>query len=257
MPLTSARLKRTAKQIIRVSKPSAISVAAIYCVLSIILSLLSSRLLNAGFTESRYRWFMSYVQSGQMEQATQILLDMLPSGSEVVVYLLLEVSIAVVAVGFDIFLLRTVRGDNPSFGNLLDGFGFIGRIILLNILTGLFVSLWSILFVIPGIIAAYSYSLSTYLLIDHPEYSVMDCIRESKRMMQGHKAERFSLDLSFLGWMFLILLSSLPGLWLLSGIQIWTVPYMNMTFVLYYEVLRTGGIHPAIPPETDNSNFYL
>ena len=256
MLISSASLKRTAKQIIRISRPNAISVGGIYCILSIILSLLSSRLINAGFTESRYQWFTNYVQNGQMEQAMQILADMLPSSSEVIIYLLLEASIVIVAVGFDIFLLRTVRGDNPSFGNLLDGFGFIGRILLLNILTGIFVSLWSLLFIIPGIIAAYSYSMATYLLIDHPEYSVMDCIRASKHMMRGHKGERFVLDLSFIGWACLISLSAMPGLSILSAVQLWTVPYMNMTFVLYYEVLRTGGIQLPISWESGQDQSY-
>ena len=247
MPLSTAQLKRTAKQMIRQSKPNVITVGAIYCILTIILSILSSRLINSGFTDSKYQWFLSYLENGSMDQAFRVLRDMTPSGGAVAIYLLLEASIAIVAVGFDIFLLRTIRGDSPSVGNLLDGFGFFWRILLINILIDLFVTLWGLLLIIPAIIASYSYSMATYLLIDHPEYSVMDCIRESKRMMRGHKMEFFLLQLSFIGWILLVQLSMLPGMWMLSALQLWTVPYISMTCVLYYEILRTGGVQPVLP----------
>ena len=257
MPLSTAHLKNSAKQIIRHSKPSAIYVGAVYCILNIILSLLSSRLINAGFTAARYEQFVAHMRDEHWEYALRLLWDMMPGPGAVAIYLLLEASISVVSVGFVIFLLRTVRRASPSYGNLLDGFGFIWRILLLDILVYLLIFLWSLLLFIPGIIASYSYCLSTFLLIDHPEYSVLDCIRESKRMMQGHKTERFLLDISFIGWVFLISLSSVvPGLGILAAVQIWTVPYMNMTFTLYYEILRTGSVEAAMPGSV-NDTFNL
>ena len=247
MPLSTAQLKNSAKHIIRNSKPNAVYVGAVYCILNIILSLLSSRLINAGFTAARYEQFVAHMRNEQWEYALRLLQDMMPGPGAMAIYLLLEASISVVSVGFVIFLLHTIRRANPSYGNLLDGFGFIWRILLLDILVCLFISLWGLLFFIPGIIASYSYCLSTFLLIDHPEYSVLDCIRESKRMMQGHKMERFLLDVSFIGWILLISLSSVvPGLGILAAVQIWTVPYMNMTFTLYYEILRTGSLEAAL-----------
>ena len=251
MPLSNSQLKRTAKQLIRQSKPNVIYVAAIYCVLTIILSILSSRLIDAGVTDSRLQWFMTYMDQGSIDQATQVLLSMMPSGSAVLIYLLLEASISIVAVGFNIFLLRTIRRDSPSTGNLLDGFGFFWRILLTSILINLFTVLWGLLLIIPGIIASYSYSMALYLLIDHPEYSVMDCIRESKRMMRGHKMEFFLLQLSFIGWLLLVQLSSLPGMWMLSMVQLWTVPYISMTCALYYEILRTGSVFLALPGQDE------
>lgn len=247
MPLSIAQLKNTAKQVIRQSKPNVIAVGAVYCVLTIILSILSSRLISTGYSDSKYQWFLSYIASGDFDPAIRVLMDMRPSGGAVAIYLLLEASIAIVAVGFNVFLLRTIRGDSPSAGNLLDGFGFFWRILLINILMDLFVALWGLLLVIPGIIASYSYSMALYLLIDHPEYSVMDCIRESKRMMRGHKMEFFILQLSFIGWMLLVQFSVLPGMRILSALQLWTVPYISMTFALYYEILRTGGVHFVLP----------
>ncbi len=251
---SNRELKISARQLIRISKPNVIAVGTVYCLLGIVLSVLSSQIMYGNVTPGRYEQLLNYVSSGAAEQAARVLETMMPGGSSVLIYVLLELCSMVVAVGFNIFLLRTVRGDNPSYGNLLDGFGFFWRILLLNILVDLFVSLWSLLFIVPGVIAALRYSQATLILIDHPEYSVMDCIRASKQMMRGHKGELFWLELSFIGWSLLVSLSSVPGLWFFSGLQVWTVPYMSMTFVLYYEVLRTGRLWnqapagPELPP---------
>jgi len=146
--------------------------------------------------------------------------------------LLIQFVMSIVSVGFVIFLLNTIRGNGPCYGNLLDGFGFPFRIIFLDILTGILIGLWSLLLVVPGIIAMYRYRMAKYLLIDHPEYSILDCLRESKRMMAGRKWDLFLLDLSFLGWS---LLTMFPVIgWL---VQIWTTPYFATTYALYYEQL--------------------
>ena len=110
------------------------------------------------------------------------------------------------------------------------------RLLWLLILEALFVMLWSCLFVVPGIVAAYRYSLAVYIMIDHPELSAMDCIRESKRMTYGYKAQLFKLDLSFILW---LLLSSLPVVG--YAVQVILTPYMETSKVLYYEQIRMQG----------------
>ena len=75
-----------------------------------------------------------------------------------------------------------------------------GRNFLVGFMTELFICLWSLLLVIPGIVKAYSYSMAQYIAADHPEYSWKECIDESRKLMDGHKAELFVLDLSFIGW---------------------------------------------------------
>lgn len=89
--------------------------------------------------------------------------------------------------------------------------------------------LWGLLFVIPGIVASYRYRQALYLLLDHPEMGIMECISESKRMMRGHKAELFILDLSFLGWS---LLTIIPF------VSVYVLPYMQSTYAIYYMHLR-------------------
>ena len=87
--------------------------------------------------------------------------------------------------------------------------------------------------------------MARYLLIDHPEYSVIQCIKESKRMMAGRKWDLFLLDLSFLGWAMLTVFPVIG--WL---VQIWTTPYFATTYALYYEQL--AGHYDA---STDYVNF--
>jgi uncharacterized membrane protein len=102
--------------------------------------------------------------------------------------------------GLALFMLtffRTKRTDNKL---LFEGFSMLGKTILLQIVTTVFIFLWSLLFVIPGIIAAIRYSMAFYILADHPEYTVTQCINESKARMRGNCGKYFVLILSFIGW---------------------------------------------------------
>ena len=102
--------------------------------------------------------------------------------------------------GLALFMLtffRTKRTDNKL---LFEGFSMLGKTILLQIVTTVFIFLWSLLFVIPGIIAAIRYSMAFYILADHPEYTVSQCINESKARMRGNCGKYFVLLLSFIGW---------------------------------------------------------
>ena len=88
--------------------------------------------------------------------------------------------------------------------DLLDVFkGFtegFGRTFLLGLMTNLFVALWSLLFLIPGIVKSYSYAMAPYIMQDDPSKNWKQCIDESREMMNGHKAQLFWLELSFIGW---------------------------------------------------------
>ena len=101
---------------------------------------------------------------------------------------------------------------------------------LVPLLQGLFVFLWSLLFVIPGVIMAYAYSMAIYVANDNPELSAMDAIRKSRELMDGHKWDLFVLDLSFIGWIFLCLLTFGIGFFFLA-------PYIEMAPVEFYREL--------------------
>ena len=87
----------------------------------------------------------------------------------------------------------------------IPGFTFAGKVIALYIVEGFFVALWSMLFVIPGIIAAYRYSFAMLNLCENPELGVMEALNLSKQQTNGYKMQLFLLQLSFIGWSLLVL----------------------------------------------------
>ena len=98
------------------------------------------------------------------------------------------------------FMQQSRDGQPMKLKELFQGFreDFKG-LFLLNLMQNLFIVLWTLLFILPGIVAELSYSMSYFVKVDHPEYNWSQCISESKRLMSGHKGEFFVLQLSFLG----------------------------------------------------------
>lgn len=111
--------------------------------------------------------------------------------------------------GFILYCMAIRRGERAEFLTIFDGFSFVGKIISLNIIMFAFVFFWSMLFVIPGIIASYRYRFALLNLCENPEISVMEALSLSKRQTFGYKGQLFMLDLSYFGWN---LLCSLPAL---------------------------------------------
>lgn len=231
-------LKTRAKEVIRSSDPKVLTASLIVTVLGILVSYLSGRLVGiSGDDAMRY---LQYMQNGNTDAALTIVLSNTPSTGAQLVNMLLNAVTIIVGLGFLIFLLNSLRGTSPDMGNLLDGFNYWWKVLVLDLVCGIFIVLWSLLLVIPGIVAAYRYSMANYLLITHPDYGIMDCIRESKRLTKGWKGELFLLDLSFIGW-WLLCLVPLIG-WLLS---IWVAPYRSLCFLQVYEKLSGAEVHDA------------
>lgn len=129
------------------------------------------------------------------------------------------------------FFLQNSRGG-AELGELGAGFkGDWGNVVLTMFLKNLFLVLWSLLLVVPGIIKAYSYRMVPYLLKEHPELKSTQAITMSRRLMNGHKWNAFVLDLSFLGW---FLLSALT----LGILHIFYVgPYVQATDAELYKAI--------------------
>ena len=127
--------------------------------------------------------------------------------------------------------IGVVAGGTPTAGDSFCGFEDFWSAFKVNFLTGLFTFLWSLLFVIPGIVKSYAYSMSMYILAENKGKPALECIEESKAMTEGHKMDLFVLDLSFIGW---ILLGSIT-----CGIAfIWVTPYMYATYINAYNSLK-------------------
>ena len=136
-----------------------------------------------------------------------------------------------IILGIIMYYLNFIRSNNPSPSEVTKGFEYWGKSVVGILLVGLYTWLWSLLLVIPGIVKSFSYSMTFYILSDHPEMTVSEAINESIKMMYGHKMQLFMLSLSFLGW------SILASLTLGIG-YIWLIPYMATSMANFYDSLR-------------------
>lgn len=127
-----------------------------------------------------------------------------------------------VTLTYAIISLKVIDREKVSIEDTFSGFrNFINALGLL-LWQQLWVLLWSLLLIIPGIIKAYSYSMCFYILADNPDIGICEALNESKRITQGYKMDLFILDLSFLGWGILSVLTLGIGFF-------WLVPYMQVT----------------------------
>ena len=136
-----------------------------------------------------------------------------------------------VYVGVYAYNLKLVRGQKYGLDDLKAYYKDFLKLLLLNVLVCVFVCLWSILLIIPGIIAAISYSLVYYICVDNPELEAVDTISKSKELMKGYKMDYFIFKLSFIGWMLLVPFTF--GLLL-----IWLIPYMTIADCLFYDKVK-------------------
>ena len=138
------------------------------------------------------------------------------------------------------------------YTTLFDGFSFAGKIILLAIVQYIFIFLWSLLFIVPGIIAAYRYRFALYNLCENPEMGVMEALNMSKAQTLGFKGQLFVLDLSFIGW---YLLSGLTA----GILLIWLAPYRMQTDMGYFRQIKNIkgiGYFPEQPHPEDDGTFH-
>jgi uncharacterized membrane protein len=133
--------------------------------------------------------------------------------------------------GFTMAFLRLARGQQFDLNTLFDGFKYIMKAFGLHFLTGLFIFLWSLLFIIPGIVAALRYSMAFHILADNPDIGVMEAIEKSKMMTQGYKLDIFIMYLSFMGW------AILSAFTLGIGV-LWLAPYISTSFANVYLALK-------------------
>ena len=144
-------------------------------------------------------------------------------------------SVVIVSPAFALSMVRVylnvANGNKPEAKDAFCGFDDFWSAFKVSFLVGLFTFLWSLLFIIPGIIKSYSYRMAMYVLAENKGKSALACINESKEITNGYKADLFVLDLSFIGWSLLCCVT--------FGIAlIWVMPYIQTTYVNAYNSLK-------------------
>lgn len=148
----------------------------------------------------------------------------------------------VLSVGFAVaFLLLLRNGDDRLTSNMFEvSFRQYWHKVWGMFLMYLFIALWTLLFILPGIVKAFSYALTPYILEENPDLSANEAIDHSRAMMKGHKFDLFYLYLSFIGWFLLSFLTLGIGFF-------WLIPYMYTAQAAFYEDVkadyeRNGGL---------------
>lgn len=154
----------------------------------------------------------------------------------------------VTEIGYKSFNLKLVRRENPQFENLFDYFKYMKKGVAMVLLRGVLIFLQLLLFIIPGIIAIYRYALIPYILAENPDMPVMEALELSKKMMVGNKMRLFGLQLSFIGWMFLSVLTFGIGF-------LWLSPYMEAATASFYESIKTKAEFGSFNDFSSNSDF--
>ena len=231
--LSRIELKQNAKVITKSARVSAYQMTLLYLVIRFALSLADNYVSADNGT---------WVQIGDMQFQVQSLFHHAAFPTPVVVFVSVLVWLlgCVLAAGY-IQYHQGVR--------LFDGFGFVGKIVLLNLVMAVFIALWSMLLIVPGIIAAYRYRFALYNLCENPELGVMDALSMSKQQTRGYKLDLFVLDVTFLGWNLLCVLTA-------GILSIWITPYIQQTDLGYFEAIKAEkgiGRIPGRSPDEDET----
>ena len=129
------------------------------------------------------------------------------------------------------FTLSVSRREKPEIGQLFSGFDRFGTHLAAYLLQTLFVCLWTLLLIIPGIIAALSYSMTYFIIAEDSSISASEAITKSKKMMKGNKWKLSYLGFRFTGWFLLVMLSFGIGF-------LWVGPYMYVSYAKFYDDLK-------------------
>jgi uncharacterized membrane protein len=141
--------------------------------------------------------------------------------------------------GLAYFSLSIARDQNAQLQQIFDGFNNFGTALGAYLLMILFIFLWMLLLIIPGIIAALSYAMIFYIIADDPKIGPLDAIDKSKQMMNGYKMKLFLMFLMFLGMALLCILTLGIGF-------LWFIPFANVTLAKFYMDIKNRNVIPEV-----------
>lgn len=147
---------------------------------------------------------------------------------------------------YTVSMLDFLRGDTEGTANRMIGYikNDYKRCLKTALLANVYTFLWSMLFIIPGIIKGYSYAMTFFIAKDNPNLSAEEAIQASMKLMDGNKMKLFLLDLSFIGWIILSIITFGLGF-------LFVTPYMNNARAAFYEDIA-GDVKISVADKTDN-----
>lgn len=197
------------------------------------------------------RWveaFILVIVAAAIQEVPVMILERLPGNLFSFIASVYSILISgIIAVGVAWYFIKLFRQRQGGLDDLRYGLGFAQKAIVMNIIIMIKVFLWSLLFIIPGIIAGFRYSLANYILADDPGKDPGQCIAESSMMMKGNKMAYFILCLSFIGW---LILASIPSGFVQSAMMPNTAAFLNSANITsadmaeYFDAISRAATSP-------------
>lgn len=147
---------------------------------------------------------------------------------------ILTIATLPMSIGITAYVMKLIKGEKLTVKEaLLSKYSMFGLIFSVCLIVGLFTTLWCLLLIIPGIIYSYKMVMTGYILAedDAKTLKYREVMDRSEKLMDGHKMDYFVFELSFFGWLFLSVITLGIGL-------IWTLPYIEVATIMYYEELK-------------------
>lgn len=151
----------------------------------------------------------------------------------------------VVQTGFARYLLNLHDGKPAELRDLFSGFQHFGTIFVAGLLRAVYIFLWTLLFIIPGIIATLRYAMVPFVLAENPGMDARKALETSKYLMDGNKGDLFVLNLTFIGWALLSALTMGIG-------NLWLQPYINMSYAVFFRRLYAPNVDPVVEEASPN-----
>lgn len=223
--MDTSEIRRKAREHLQSNWALSIGIAAVACLLGGML-IGTSFLPNIQFSPSR-EFSLLFPFTWQVTDTIRITIK---SGLLSLAAFLIG---GVLQLGYARFLLKQHDGKELDFNDLFSQFDRFGTGFAQDFLRTLYTFLWSLLLIVPGIIAALSYAMTPFILEEHPELTASEAIARSKALMDGHKMDLFILNLTFLGWDILCALTANIG-------NLFLNPYKNAAYAVFYREITQG-----------------
>ncbi len=148
-----------------------------------------------------------------------------------------------IMLGVAFIYLRFIRKEKYEYDDLFDGFKHFGSACITYLVMIVFILLWAVLLIVPGIIAALAYSQTFFLLADNPSLRPLEALKKSKEMMMGYKWQYFRFICRFIPWLILAVIPLGIGL-------LWFIPYFATAQTHFYEKLKSNEKQAHDPAES-------
>ena len=225
--MTSVQLKSESREFIRLNAPKLLLVGIVYLIVLTLISELQFRLPAPVSIYEQLR--LGYITIEQFSNSIR--------RYGLLLALILGLMLPTISTGYKYYCLKITRKQDGDYKDLLTGLYLFNKVISISVITTVIIFFWSLLFIVPGIIAAYKYRQVYYILLDDPSKSPMHCINESKHLMHGKKLELFLIDISFIFWYILNVFIMSFVIPIFPVVSIWLTPYYGLTQASYYNYL--------------------